>query len=117
MAGLNKVMLIGHLGRDPEMHYTPDGIPVTSFSLAVKREWQDSDGQDRDVLDWFNVVAWRHLAETCNEQLHKGESIYVEGQLQTRTYKDEDGQESFRMEVIASDIVLLCNEINGEAAS
>jgi single-strand DNA-binding protein len=115
MAGLNKVMLIGHLGRDPEMHYTPDGIPVTSFSLAVKRDGQDSDGGNRDVLEWFNIVAWRQLAETCNEQLEKGECIYVEGQLQTRTWEEEDGQENFRMEIIARDIVLLSNKAGHEA--
>jgi len=107
MAGLNKVMLIGYLGRDPEMHYTPDGTPVTSFSLAVKRTWKSSDGKHRESVDWFNVVAWRQLAEACSEHLHKGECVYVEGRLQTRTWEDESGQHHFRTEIVANDMILL----------
>lgn len=111
MAGLNKVMLIGHLGRDPEMHYTPDATPVTSFSLAVTRDWESQDGQARQAVEWFNIVAWHQLAEVCNDQLCQGQCVYVEGRLQTRTWQDDEtDRECFRMEVIATDIMLLSGD-------
>ncbi len=107
MTGLNKVMLIGTVGRDPEMRYTPDGVAVTSFSLAVKRTWQGGDGKQREAWDWFNIIAWRRLAEICRQYLAKGEHIYVEGRLQTREWQDETGQNHLRTEVIANNILLL----------
>lgn len=107
MSGLNKVMLIGELGRDPELHYTPDGTPVTSFSLAVKRTWRNSNGESREAVEWFNIVAWRRLAEVCNQHLHKGERVYLEGRLQTRSWEDQTGQRHFRTEIVASDMILL----------
>jgi len=121
MAGLNKVMLIGKLGRDPEMHYTPDGTPVTSFSLAVKRTWKNSSGEQREAVEWFNIVAWHRLAEVCNQYLHHGERVYLEGRLQTRSWEDRAGQRHFRTEVVANDLILLdrdrpCNS-RGKTAS
>lgn len=107
MTGLNKVMLIGNLGKDPEMRYTPDGTPVTSFSLAVSRTWVNNDGERREATEWFNVVAWRRLAEICSQYLRKGERVYVEGRLQTRSWEDQDGQKHFRTEVVAQDMLLL----------
>ncbi|MBC7264688.1 MAG: single-stranded DNA-binding protein [Chloroflexi bacterium] len=107
MSGLNKVMLIGNLGKDPEMRYTPDGTPVTSFSLAVSRTWVNNDGERREATEWFNVVAWRRLAEICSQYLRKGERVYVEGRLQTRSWEDQDGQKHFRTEVVAQDMLLL----------
>jgi len=105
--GLNKVMLIGSLGGDPEMRYTPSGIPVTSFSIAVTRNWVTSDGERRDATEWFNVVAWRNLAEICKQYLSKGSRVYIEGRLQTRSWEDQEGQRHYRTEVVASDMVLL----------
>jgi single-strand DNA-binding protein len=105
--GLNKVLLIGNLGRDPEMRYTPNGKPVTSFSLAATRNWVSADGERHDETEWFNVVAWGNLAEICNQHLNKGQKVYVEGRLQTRSWEDENGQKHFRTEVVASEMIIL----------
>lgn len=105
--GLNKVMLIGNLGGDPEMRYTPSGIPVTSFSIAVTHNWVTSDGERKGVTEWFNVVAWRNLAEICKQYLSNGSRVYIEGRFQTRSWEDREGQRHYRTEVVASDMVLL----------
>jgi single-strand DNA-binding protein len=105
--GLNKVMVIGNMGRDPEMRYTPSGKPVTSFSLASSRSWVTPDGERREETEWFNVVAWGSLAEICNQKLFKSQQVYVEGRLQTRSWEDENGQRHFRTEVVASDMIIL----------
>jgi single-strand DNA-binding protein len=105
--GLNKVMLIGNLGRDPEMRYTPSGKPVTSFSLAAHRNWVSADGGHHDETEWFNVVAWGNLAEICNQHLSKGQKVYIEGRLQTRSWEDENGQKHFRTEVVANEMIIL----------
>lgn len=105
--GLNKVMLIGNLGRDPEMRYTPNGKPVTSFSLAASRNWVSADGERHDETEWFNVVVWGNLAEICNQRLSKGQKVYVEGRLQTRSWEDENGQRHFRTEVVANEMIIL----------
>lgn len=105
--GLNKVMLIGNLGGDPEMRYTPSGIPVTSFSMAVTRNWVTTEGERKDATEWFNVVAWRNLAEICKQYLSKGSKVYIEGRLQTRSWEDREGQRHYRTEVVASDMVML----------
>ena len=105
--GLNKVMVIGNMGRDPEMRYTPSGKPVTSFSLASSRSWTTPDGERREETEWFNVVAWGGLAEICNQKLFKSQQVYVEGRLQTRSWEDENGHRHFRTEVVASDMIIL----------
>jgi single-strand DNA-binding protein len=105
--GLNKVMVIGNIGRDPEMRYTPSGKPVTSFSLASSRSWTAPDGGRREETEWFNVVAWGNLAEICNQKLAKSQQVYVEGRLQTRSWEDDRGQRHFRTEVIASEMIIL----------
>jgi single-strand DNA-binding protein len=105
--GLNKVLLIGNLGRDPEMRYTPNGKPVTSFSLAATRNWVSADGERHDETEWFNVVAWGNLAEICNQHLNKGQKVYIEGRLQTRSWEDENGQKHFRTEVVANEMIIL----------
>jgi single-strand DNA-binding protein len=109
--GLNKVMLIGNLGRDPEMRYTPSGKPVTSFSLAASRNWVSADGERHDETEWFNVVAWGNLAEICNQYLSKGQKVYVEGRLQTRSWEDENGQKHFRTEVVANEMIILAGRL------
>ncbi|GAB4543323.1 MAG: hypothetical protein Kow0063_36360 [Anaerolineae bacterium] len=109
--GLNKVMLIGNLGRDPEMRYTPSGKPVTSFSLASSRSWVSSDGERREETEWFNVVAWGNLAEICNQHLVRGQQVYIEGRLQTRSWEDNNGQRHFRTEVVANEMIILGNRL------
>ena len=90
--GLNKVQIIGHLGKDPEMRYTPSGKPVTTFSVAVSRSWNSADGERHSETEWFNVVAWGNLAEICKQYLVKGQQVYVEGRLQTRRWDDKEAQ-------------------------
>jgi single-strand DNA-binding protein len=105
--GLNKVMVIGTLGRDPEMRYTPSGQPVTSFSVGATRTWEDSQGERRLDTEWFNVVAWGGLAELCKRHLNKGQEVYVEGRLQTRCWQDQQGQRCFRTELVANEMIPL----------
>ncbi|MCC6190385.1 MAG: single-stranded DNA-binding protein [Anaerolineales bacterium] len=105
--GLNKVMIIGHLGREPEMRYTPSGRPVTSFSVATTRNWNAPDGERREETEWFNVVAWGNLAEICKQYLAKGQQVYVEGRLQTRRWEDQEGKKHFATEVVANEMIML----------
>jgi single-strand DNA-binding protein len=105
--GLNKVMVIGNLGRDPEMRYTASGKPVTSFSVAVSRTFTRPEGERAEVTDWFNVVAWGRLAEICSQYLTKGSMVYVEGRLETRSWEGENGQKHFRTEIVANDVNIL----------
>ena len=104
---LNKVMIIGNVGRDPEMRYTPNGAAVTSFSVAVSRRWTSNDGQQQDETEWFNVVAWNKLAEVCNQYVTKGSSVFVEGRLRTRSWDGQDGQKHYRTEVVAFTVQFL----------
>lgn len=104
---LNRVQLIGRLGADPQMKYTSSGTPVTTFSVATNRQWQDKDGNPREEADWHNVVAWDKLAQTCGEFLGKGRLVYIEGRLQTRSWEGNDGQTRYKTEVIASDMLML----------
>jgi len=105
--GLNKVMLIGNLGRDPEMRYTPSGRPVTTFSVATSRSWKTSEGERRSETEWFNIVAWGGLAEICNQFLSKGTQVYIEGRLQTRRWEDDNGSKHNTTEVVANEMVKL----------
>ncbi len=104
---LNKVMIIGNVGREPEMRFTANGTAVTSFSVAVNRV---SLGQENDRIEeteWFRVVAWNKLAETCNQYIAKGSRIYVEGRLQTRSWEGNDGQKRYTTEVVANNVIFL----------
>jgi single-strand DNA-binding protein len=105
--GLNKVIIIGNVGRDPEMRYTPSGRPVTSFSVATSRTWVSAEGERREETEWFNVVAWGQLAEICKAHLTKNQQVYVEGRLQTRGWEDETGKKHFRTELVANEMILL----------
>ena len=110
MAGsLDKVMLIGNVGRDPEMRYVaPSGEPVTTFSLATNRRWTGQHGHPRERSEWHHIVAWRKLAEQCNEYLTKGRKVYIEGALKTRSWDDQaTGQKRFRTEIQAERMVML----------
>jgi single-strand DNA-binding protein len=104
---LNRVQVIGRLGRDPEMRYTTDGTAVTTFSVAAGRQWKGRDGEQQEETEWFKVVAWNKLAEVCNQYLAKGARVYVEGRLQTRKYTDRDGVERYAVEVVCSDMIML----------
>jgi single-strand DNA-binding protein len=102
-------MIIGNVGRDPEMRYMPSGRPVTSFSVATTRSWTNAEGERREETEWFNVVAWGNLAEICKQHLHKGQQVYVEGRLQTRNWEDQEGKRCFRTEVVAEEMIVLGN--------
>lgn len=105
--GLNKVMIIGNLGRDPEMRYTPSGKPVTTFSVATSRSWSTSEGEKREETEWFNVVAWSSLAEICKQYLTKGQQVYIEGRLQTRHWDDQEGNKHTSVEIVANEMIIL----------
>jgi single-strand DNA-binding protein len=113
MRGLNKVQIIGNLGRDPEMRYTPNGKPVTSFTVAVSRSWLKPEGERVEKTEWFNIVAWERLAEICNQYLVKGSAVYVEGRLETRSWEAENGQKHFRTEIIANEVIILDKRVRG----
>src|SRR6266566_8420208 len=104
---LNKIMLIGNLGRDPELNVTTDGTPVTKFSLAVNRNYKSSTGERKEETEWFNIVAWRQLAETCERYLHKGSKVYIEGRLTQRKYTDREGVQRTSVDVNATDMEIL----------
>jgi len=107
--GLNKVLLIGRLGHDPEMRYTPSGKPLTKFRMASERSWTTSDGEKKSETEWFNVVAWGKLAEICNQYLNKGQQVYIEGRLHTRRWQDDEGNNHSAVEVIAQEMIMLDN--------
>lgn len=111
--GLNKVMIIGNVGREPELRFTSTGKPVTSFSVAVSRRWVDSKNERREETEWFNIVAWGNLAEICSQYVNRGRQVYVEGRLQTRSWDDDQGQRQYRTDVIASEVTILSRRHNG----
>lgn len=104
---MNKIMLIGNLGRDPEMSYTPNGIAVTKFTLAVNRVTKSATGERQEETEWFNIVAWRQLAETCNNFLRKGSKVFIEGRLVTRKYTDRENIQRTAIEVQANEMEML----------
>lgn len=99
--GLNKVMLIGHLGGDPELKYTPGGQAVATFSVATNEVYKDKDGNQQERTDWHRIVVWNKLAEIAGEYLKKGQQVYVEGQLRSRSWQDKDGNKRYVTEVVA----------------
>ena len=101
---LNKCMIIGNLGRDPEMRYTPSGQAVTQFTVAVNRNYKDSQGERQEETEWFRIVAWGQQAEFAAEYLRKGAKVYVEGRLQTRQWEGQDGQKRYTTELVANTI-------------
>ena len=108
MSGVNKVMLIGRLGRDPEVRYTPDGTAIANFSIATSEEWKDKNtGEKQERTEWHKIVAFRRLGEICGEYLSKGRQVYVEGRLQTRDWQDKDGNKRYTTEIVASQMQML----------
>ena len=109
---LNKVMIIGHLGRDPEMRYTPSGRPVTTFSVATNRTWNTASGDKRSETEWFSIVAWGNLAEICNQYLSKSQQVYIEGRLHTRHWENSNGDKHSSVEIVANEMMMLGNKPN-----
>lgn len=112
---LNKVMLIGNVGKEPELKETPGGVPVTSFRMATSESWKDKDGYLKEHTDWHTVVAWRGLAKVINKLVTKGTRIYIEGRLQTRNYEDNDGNRRQVVEILADNMLILDDRKNGKS--
>lgn len=104
---VNKVILVGNLGKDPELRYTPSGDAVVTFSLATSERYKDREGNRQTKTEWHNIVAWRQLAEICGKFLHKGKQIYVEGKIQNRSYDDRDGNKRYISEVVINEMQML----------
>ena len=107
MANLNKVMIIGNVGTDPEMRFTPNGNPVTSFRVATSRFFTSPEGERKQETEWFTVTAWNKLAESCNQYLAKGRRAYVEGRLRSRVWEGQDGQKRTQVEIVAERVLFL----------
>jgi single-strand DNA-binding protein len=107
MASVNKLIVIGNVGSEPEMRFTPNGNPVTSFRVATNWRYNTSQGERREETEWFTVVAWNRLAEQCNQFLTKGRLVYVEGRLRSRTWESQDGEKRFRNEIVADKVTFL----------
>jgi len=104
---VNKVILVGNLGKDPELRYTASGVAVATFSLATSERYKDRNGEQQDKTEWHNIVAWRQLAEICGKYLHKGKQVYIEGKIQTRSYDDRDGNKRYITEIVADQMQML----------
>ncbi len=104
---VNKVMLIGNLGADPEVRYTSDGTAVANFNLATTKRWSNQQGEKQEKTEWHRIVAWRRLGEICGEYLSKGKQVYIEGELQTRSWEDKDGNKRWTTEIVASNMQML----------
>lgn len=111
---VNKVILVGHLGKDPELRYTPSGDAVATFTLATSERFKGRDGQQQEKTEWHNIVAWRQLAEICGKFLHKGKQVYIEGKIQSRSYDDRDGNKRYITEIIADQMQMLGNKGESE---
>lgn len=115
--GLNKVMIIGNVGREPELRFLPSGNPVANFSVASNRQWNSSDGEKHNATEWFNIVAWGSLAEICAKQLKKGQQVYIEGRLQTRKWDDKDGIKHSTVEIVANEMIILGDRKESDQSS
>jgi single-strand DNA-binding protein len=100
-------MIIGHLGRDPEMRFTASGQPVVSFNVATTHGWTNNEGERQEKTEWFHVVAWGGLAELCKRHLRKGSQVYVEGRLQTRSWENPEGERCYRTEIVSQELIFL----------
>ena len=114
---LNKVILIGRLGQDPELKFTQSGIAVAKFSLATSQSWKDQDGNNQEKTEWHNIVVWRKLAEICSEYLKKGSKIYCEGSLSTSTWEDENKKKHYKTDIVLNDMIMLDTKGGNEATS
>lgn len=107
MASVNKVILIGNLGKDPELKYLPSGRAVAEFSIATSENWKDKDGNRQEKTEWHNIVLWGRTAEVAKEYLSKGSSVYIEGRLQTRSWDDKDGKKQYKTEIVGDRMQML----------
>ena len=114
--GLNKAILIGHLGRDPEVRYTPSGVAVANFSIATSETWTNKDGEKETRTEWHRIVAFGRLGEICGEYLSKGRQIYIEGRIQTRDWEDREGIKRYTTEIVASQMLMLGARDQAESA-
>jgi len=113
MAGVNKVILIGNLGKDPEIKYISENNPVATFSLATSENYKDKNGEWQTVTEWHNIVAWRFLAERAEKFLKKGKQVYIEGKIRSRSYDDKDGVKRYITEIVAETLTLLGKREDG----
>ena len=113
--GLNRVQLIGNVGKDAELRQTASGTAVANFSVATNESWKDKEGVLQEKTEWHNVVAWARLAEICGEYVKKGGKVYVEGRLTTRSYEDKEGVKKYATEIVANDLILLSGKQDGHA--
>lgn len=113
--GVNKVILIGNIGADPELRYTPNGSAVSNFNIATNESWTDSSGERQERTEWHRIVVWGRLAEICNQYLRKGSKVYIEGRLQTRSWEGQDGQKRYTTEVVARDMQMLSGRDDPDA--
>lgn len=116
MASVNKVILIGNLGQDPELKYLPSGKAVTNFSIATTESWKDQDGNRQEKTEWHNIVLWGRTAEVAKEYLSKGRPVYIEGRLQTRSWDDQDGNKRYRTEIVGDRMQMLGSRGEGGAS-
>ncbi|MBI3933078.1 MAG: single-stranded DNA-binding protein [Acidobacteria bacterium] len=114
--GVNKVILVGNLGRDPELSYLPSGQSVAKFSLATSRSYKDKNGEMKEETEWHNIVAWGKLGEICAQYLSKGRQAYIEGRIQSRTWEGKDGNKRTSVDIVASDVQMLGGRPEGGAA-
>ena len=118
MAGVNKVTIIGNLGRDPEIKYTQSNVPVANLSVATTESWKDKQsGEWQEKTEWHRVVAWRYLAERAEKYLRKGKQVYIEGKLETRKWPDKEGNDRYTTEIVARELMLLGRKDEGEGYS
>ncbi len=113
---VNKAILIGRLGADPELKYTPSGAAVVNFNIATDESWTDASGVKQERTEWHRIVAWRKLAEICGEYLKKGSRVYIEGQLQTRSWEGQDGVKRYTTEIVARNMQMLDTKATGGKA-
>ena len=107
MAGVNKAILVGRLGKDPEIRYTPSGTAIANFTMATSENYKDKDGQKQERTEWHRIVAFGKLAEICGEYLAKGKQVYIEGRIQTRSWDDKDGNKKYMTEIVANTMQML----------
>ncbi len=118
MAGVNKAIIIGNLGRDPEIKYTQSNVPVANFSVATTESWKDKNsGEWQEKTEWHRIVAWRHLAERAERYLKKGKQVYIEGRIETRKWTGKDGNDRYTTEIVANQLMMLGRRDEGEGSS
>ena len=117
MASVNKVILLGNLGADPEMRYTNSGTAVANFRIATNERWTDRNGETQERTEWHNIVAWSKLGEICGKYLKKGKPVFIEGRLQTRSWEDQSGNKRYTTEIVAQTMQRLPGTVNHQGVA